>query len=156
MLVRGFIATRLISREYRNIAIGVFKIMDKFNRGIISNHEIREGFHIFFGKKISKEDTRISFENYDPEKTGYYTPAQFITASLTKEVLVSLLPWVWEILAGERDWVEIIAFKEKLANDLEEKADCEFMSKELKGPTGFGVSYEELEILVLGDYRFAA
>ena len=53
MLTQAYISTRLLTKEEWSYFITIFSIFDKFERGVLSEHDIWDALNVFYQKKLS-------------------------------------------------------------------------------------------------------
>jgi len=62
LLVRSYICAWMLLKEYHQNVLYIFRILDKFNRGKLTDHDICEGLslHISFSKKVTIEEIKFA------------------------------------------------------------------------------------------------
>jgi len=153
ILIYSLIAARYLPKDYRQLCMTVFRVFDKFNWGKITEHELCEGFNIFYLWKLNPDDLKIIQEAIDIDHTKYITPQRFIMMSLSKDMVTKYLPYIWDKLTSGSDILGVITFRKKVLNNNENFSDYVFLEEELKGKLTIGLTYDEFITLILGNSK---
>lgn len=74
--------------EKENLA-KIFKAIDKNGDGKLSKEEIYEGYDLFFGKNLNKEDIDKMFDAVDTDRSGYIDYSEFVVAAMNEKQLLT-------------------------------------------------------------------
>ena len=75
-----FIGSQLISKEEREELARVFKNLDANGDGKLSKDEIKEGYHLHYGRLISDKEVDFMFDAVDTDQSGYIDYTEFVVA----------------------------------------------------------------------------
>jgi calcium-dependent protein kinase len=67
----------------------VFKNLDLNGDGRLSKDEIKEGYHLHYGRLISDKEVDTMFDAVDTDQSGYIDYTEFVVASMNEKALLS-------------------------------------------------------------------
>ena len=73
--------------------------------------------------------------------------------SLSKDLIQKHLPLIWDRLTSGSDVLAITTLRKRLLNNQDNFMDYNFLEEELKGKSGYGITYEEFQMLILGNTK---
>jgi len=85
----AFIASQLLSKSEKENLSKIFKTLDKNGDGKLSKEEIYEGYDLFFGKNLDKEDIDKMFDSVDIDQSGFIDYSEFVIASMNEKNLLT-------------------------------------------------------------------
>ena len=74
--------------EKENLA-KVFKAIDKNGDGKLSLEEILEGYDLFFGKNLEKQQIEDMFNAVDTDRSGFIDYSEFVIAAMNEKQLLT-------------------------------------------------------------------
>jgi calcium-dependent protein kinase len=74
----------LTKAEKENLA-KIFKAIDKNGDGKLSKEEIYEGYDLFFGKNLDKNDIEKMFDAVDIDQSGFIDYSEFVIAAMNEK-----------------------------------------------------------------------
>jgi len=78
----------LTKSEKENLA-RIFKAIDKNGDGKLSKEEIMEGYDLFFGKNMDKNEIEKMFDAVDIDGSGYIDYSEFVVAAMNEKQLLT-------------------------------------------------------------------
>lgn len=85
----NFIGSQLISKREREDLATVFRKLDKNSDGKLSKEEIKEGYHVHYGKLISDAEIDAMFKAVDTDNNGYIEYTEFVVAAMNEKALMT-------------------------------------------------------------------
>jgi len=85
----AFIASQLLSKSEKENLARIFKAIDKNGDGKLSKEEIFEGYDLFFGKHLDKEEIEKMFDSVDIDKSGFIDYSEFVVAAMNEKQLLT-------------------------------------------------------------------
>ena len=85
----AFIASQLLTKQEKENLARIFKAIDKNGDGRLSKEEIMEGYDLFFGKNMDKNEIEKMFDSVDIDKSGFIDYSEFVIAAMNEKTLLT-------------------------------------------------------------------
>ena len=85
----AFIASQLLTKTEKENLAKIFKAIDKNGDGKLSKEEILEGYDLFFGKHLDKDEVEKMFDAVDIDRSGFIDYSEFVIAAMNEKSLLT-------------------------------------------------------------------